>query len=366
MGMSGKRIAILVAGLPPVYNGGTEIATVDIAKFAVRAGHDVHLIAADGTRRGALLYNVGQNGYKVHRVPTVSIPYIYGLYYMPYAIKEVVKLKPDLVHAQGMYMGVSAFWANTLFKFPYLIYSRGEMYMNWPFKRLAAKIIMSRADRVVAQTEDMRVCLQSILNRDVEVIPNGIDISRFKTISKSEARTKLRLLPNMRFVLFVGRARPEKNLMGFVRVMDMLRSRGDCCGLVLGDGQQLNSAKRLAESLGLNNIIFRGNVNNEDVPLYMYASDVLLNTSISEGFPVVFLEAMACGLPIVAPRIGGISEIVVDGKNGILVSPKDVEASALAVNTLLNSNGMVKFMTRNNLKRSRGYSWESVVEKLYG
>ena len=69
------RVAILVAGLPPIYNGGTEIATVQIAKYAVKAGHEVHIIALDGTDKGKELYK-SQDGYIVHRVRTIPISYL--------------------------------------------------------------------------------------------------------------------------------------------------------------------------------------------------------------------------------------------------------------------------------------------------
>ena len=360
-----KKIAILVAGLPPVYNGGTEIATVNIARYAAEAGHEVHIIAADGTRQGVRLYGAQERGYKVHRVQTIPIAYFYGLYYLPGAVRQVLKLKPDLVHAQGMYMGLVAYVANLVSGIPYLVYSRGEMYVKWPFKRQISRLVMRWANRVIAQTEDMRHGLQAILSRDVEVIPNGVDLQDFVPMSKSEARTKLGLQPNSKFVLFVGRARPEKNLFGFVETMDYLRGRGDCCAIVVGDGPQLSRAKCLANSLDLSNITFKGNVDNKDVPLYMYASDVLVNTSFSEGFPTTFLEAMASGLPIVAPSICGVPEIVENGANGILVEPKNPELMALAVNRILNDSDLAKAMSRNNLKKAKQYSWENVVEKLY-
>jgi glycosyltransferase involved in cell wall biosynthesis len=239
------------------------------------------------------------------------------------------------------------------------------MYINWPLKRLLSRIIMRNANRVVAQTNDMKDGLLKIQDRDIEVIPNGIDLSKFQPMSKSEARTRLRLQPNMKMILFVGRARPEKNLFGFIDVMSCLRSRGDCYGIALGDGQQLEQAKRMADSRGLYNIMFKGNVDNSEVPIYMHAADTLVNTSHSEGFPVVFLEAMACGLPIVAPKICGIPEIIDNEKNGFLVDLGNPVEIALVVSRILNDDELVREIRRNNFKKAREFSWENVVKKLY-
>jgi len=360
------KIAILVAGLPPVYNGGTEIATVNIAQYAAKAGHEVHVVALDGTKRGKTLYKAVKNGFTVHRIETIQIPYLYGLVALPEVVQRLLGLKPDIIHVQGAMIAPAAFLASKIGHIPYIFYGRGEVYTKWPLKRVLSRLFLAHASRVIAQTEDMKRAFQSILDCKVEVIPNGINLSNFAPISKSEARMRLGLQPNLKFILFVGRARPEKNLLGFVETMDYLRSRGDCCAIVVGDGPQLNEARRLADFLDLPNIIFKGNVDNKDVPLYMYAADVLVNTSFSEGFPATFLEAMAAGLPIVAPNVCGIPEIVEDGVNGILVEAKNSKLAVLAVNRILNDSELAKTMSHNNLEKARQYSWESVVRKLYG
>jgi len=208
--------------------------------------------------------------------------------------------------------------------------------------------------------------LQAILNREVEVIPNGVNCDNFVSITKSEARAKLNWQTDLNLILFVGRARPEKNIGCFIQVMDWLRSRGDCYAMVLGDGPEIRKAKWMAQHFGLNNIDFRGDVDNSQVPLYMRAADVLVNTSLTEGFPVSVLEAFACGLPVVAPRICGLPEIVEDDKNGFIVEPNNPEMAALAVSKILNNCELAKAMSLNNLNKARQYTWENVVRRLYG
>lgn len=100
------KIAILVAGLPPNYNGGTEIATVEIAKEAVNQGHRVHVIALDGKNEP---YKSHQHGFHVHTIKTISIPYLYGLVALPSVVFNVLKIRPDVIHAQGSQVCISAF-----------------------------------------------------------------------------------------------------------------------------------------------------------------------------------------------------------------------------------------------------------------
>ncbi len=354
------RIAILVGGLPPLYNGGTEIATIKIAEYASRAGHDVNVIAADGSGRGSQLYKDLENGFKVHRIMTIPPHYLHGMSYIPKAFMKVREIKPDVVHSQAIYMAPTALWAYKSFGIPYILYERGGVYLNWFLNRPLYKLFMRYADRVIAQTENQREALLKYIDRDIEVIPNGIDTERFGKLSKQEARELLGLPQDKQIVLSVGRCRHEKNLQNFVKVAKT--DNKDRVYVLVGDGDELGMLKRLANG----SVVFAGSVDNKDVPVYMSAADVLVNTSHSEGFPVSLLEGMASGLPIVAPRVCGIPEIIADGVNGLLTVPDDYVSTARAIDRVLNDVPLAMEIGEANKKRAREYRWETVVEKLYG
>ena len=104
---------------------------------------------------------------------------------------------------------------------------------------------------------------------------------------------------------------------------------------VVGDGPELNHVQEYAEKLGIEkNIDFMGSRN--DVPEILASSDIFILSSDWEGFPISIIEAMRAGLPVIASRVGGISEAVIDGRNGYLVPRKDSAALAESIKYLID------------------------------
>ena len=96
--------------------------------------------------------------------------------------------------------------------------------------------------------------------------------------------------------------------------------------LIIGDGPDKDMLESLTHQLQMGNYVtFKGQIQNEQIPDYLAASDVFVLPSLSEGFPNVLLEAMASGLPIVATNVGGIPEFVKDGENGFITEPQNAK-----------------------------------------
>jgi len=347
------RIAILVSGLPPLCNGGTEIATVSIAKCA-SGSHEVHVIAG-ATKH--VKCEIG--GVTVHTIKSVNVPYLFGLLYLPRAVRAILRVRPDIIHAQGTQMALTAFVASKMARIPYIVYGRGEIYVNWIGKGLISRLLFNNASRVIAQTTDMANEMSKYTHKPVEVVPNGIDTSRFGVLSRSKARRKLSLPAEGKAVIAVGRCRPEKNLRVFVEAAKMDNRN---TYILVGDGPEANHLRRQADG----RVVFCGHVSNTDIPTYLSAADVLVNTSLSEGFPVAILEAMASGLPVVAPRVCGIPEIVEDWVNGTLTVPNSAASTSKAIKLILSDSNWSKVMAENNKRKAGQYTWENVVRKLYG
>jgi glycosyltransferase involved in cell wall biosynthesis len=346
------KIAILAPGLPPLYNGGTEIATVSIAQHAAKI-HEVHVIAG-ATEHGD--YHI--NGVRVHTVKSVKAPYLFGLFYIPGAVQAILKIKPDIIHAQGSQMALSAFVASKITGIPYILYGRGEIYVDWFGKNVLTSMLANGASRVIAQTRDMAAVLGRYTDKAVEVIPNGIDLDRFNTSTWAKS-------PHLKVAVAVGRARPEKNLFLFIDAMRYLENGlhfDHAMGVIIGDGEQLPQLKKYAEG---SNVVFYGKMDNEMIPQTLKSADVLVNTSKSEGFPMAVLEAFAAGIPVVAPNVGGMPEIVSHRVNGYIYPSGDYKACAQDIHWLFTNNVLAEAMGKNNMYKVKKYSWDSVVERLY-
>lgn len=166
----------------------------------------------------------------------------------------------------------------------------------------------------------------------VRVIPNGIDVDRFCPRPADAAlRQSLGIPTGAPVAGIVAALRPEKNHEMFLQVAALLRREaGECRFLVIGDGPQRARLETLARESSIADVVhFLGSRN--DVPGLLPLVDVLLLTSHMEANPVSILEAMACGKPVVATRVGSVPETVLDGRTGYLVAPGGVQEAVARV-----------------------------------
>lgn len=358
------KIAILVWGFPPKRLAGAEIAAYNIARHLARKGYEVHVITS--LDKGLPKEGVEQ-GFHVHRIGFPKIKFLGIAIFRFKILLTLRKVNPDLVHGQGTGISWSAFFAKKLLKKPYIVWRRGiDIGLDGLFTRPLSRLVIKKADAVIALTEDMKREIQAINNREVLVIPNGIDFERFHNLSRDEMRYKLQAGADERLVVFVGRFRPEKGVRYLIEAMEIIRRKSQNVRLILiGEGPEEEDLKRLVEQLNLRDCIdFLGQVPNEEVPHYMAASDVFVLPSLAEGFPNVILEAMASGLAIVATKVSGLPEIIEDGGNGFLVESKNSEQIAEKVLLLLNDDELRERISKNNREKAEDYSWESVIERL--
>ena len=111
-------------------------------------------------------------------------------------------------------------------------------------------------------------------------------------------------------------------------------------------------------------VIFVGKIVNEKIPKLLVASDIFVLPSLSEGFPVVLLEAMASGLPIITTRTRGLSEIIQENVNGFLVNPKNATEIADKIKYILTNDKLTKRISIKNKHESGRYDWAIIVKKL--
>ncbi len=201
----------------------------------------------------------------------------------------------------------------------------------------------------------------------VKVIYNGVDLARFRAINGKRQETRKKLgIPSNAVVVLTVRRLVYKN--GIDTLLDCAKiavnKNPNIVFLVVGKGPDLESVRMQITQLGIqHNFRLAGFVSDADLPSYYNAVDLFVLPSKSgEGLPLVALEAMACGLPVVATDVGGIKEILLDDY-GKLVPPNQPELLADAVLEF----AAIDFSSRKSELRARieeQYSWESNVERL--
>jgi len=352
------KIAILVGLFPPKWLAGTEIATYNLADHLARKGHEVHVITSHDDGLPGLCE---ENGFYIHRIAWPKIRFIGLVAFWVSICLKIRKIKPDIVHAQSLGGGVPPLFSNRLLKIPYVIYGRGsDVYSPDWLTKLTAKPILKNASATLALTEDMKQKMLDICDGDISVVPNGVDLERFKTSlgAKKEGNTKT--------IVFVGRLHPVKGVQYLIEAVAIVHQEiPDVKLVIVGDGIERSRLDELAEKLNLNGCIqFAGQVPQESIPQLMHQADVFVLPSLSEGLPVVLLEAMAAGLPIVATNVGGNPDIVEEGVNGYLVNAKNSEEIADRLLVLLQNDEIQEEISANNREKVEMFTWDRVAEAV--
>jgi glycosyltransferase involved in cell wall biosynthesis len=277
------------------------------------------------------------------------------------------KIGPDIVHSQMIGMGVPALAAKKLFGLPYIVWGRGsDVHLSGKSVKFILRPVLKNADAVIALTENMKKNMGGFCNRDIFVIPNGIDLDRFNNLSKKDLRSGLQLGQDAKIITFIGRLHPVKGVTFLIKAMKLIKNEEPNTKLIIiGDGSEKERLKEIARELNLEpSVIFLQQVPNQSIPKYTVASDVFVLPSLSEGFPLTILEAMASGLPVVSTRVGGLSEIITEGENGFLVEPGKPEQLAEKILFFLKNDEARAKVSENNKEKAKQYSWESIVSKV--
>lgn len=355
------KIVILVCLFPPTWLAGTEIATYYMAEHLAQRGHEVHVITSLDEGLPEESY---EKGFYIHRLPKIKIRFVGAFTFWADIVRTIRKVSPDIVHAQSLGTGVPALLSKKILKIPYTVWGQGsDVYLPEWFTKLTSKSIIKNSDSAIALTENMKRAMQAIYDHDIAIVPNGIDLKEYTSelpVQNVEGSRKR--------ILFVGRLHPVKGAHYLLGAMSTVHRELPEAKLVLvGDGEEREHLETLTDNLGIRECVeFAGRVPHERVQDYMNQAEVFVISSLSEGFPVTILEAMACGLPVVATRVGGVPDIIEDGANGCLIDTKDQEQIAEAVLKLLQDEQLWKEMSDNNRKEVEKYRWNTVAATLEG
>lgn len=195
----------------------------------------------------------------------------------------------------------------------------------------------------------------------VHHVPNGVDRNVFAPRNKKEARENLGWSPHNKRLLFVGRLEREKGLFELLEAYRQLRSIADepISLVIVGEGSLQN---RLAErTRDMPDVVFAGARRPDEIASFLAAADLLVLPSWAEGTPNVVLEALAAGRPVVASHVGGIPDLVCQGKTGLLIPPNDVPALVNALQTALDHP-----WDENEIVQTAPPDWKHSGARLFG
>ena len=325
--------------------GGMEKLLVELARLTDREQFDLTFVSLQAA--GALAGEIEMLGW-----PVVTMDKSLGL--KPSLVIRLAKvlrgIRPDVVHTHNTAAYLYGVAAAVIARVPRIIHTRHGRRLQASARGKYAFRAMSRwVDRVVSVSDDThRLTIDDgLAEPKATVIHNGVDLERFpRRVAHPDGRA-----------LVVARLSREKDIASLVRGASLMRERQQVTIPidVVGDGPERSSLEKLARSLGLEDSIrFHGQ--RHDIAAVLAESSMFVLPSLTEGISLTLLEAMATGLPVVACRVGGNPEVVVDGQTGILVPPDDPLAIAEA---------MIRIHFDADLAKRMGCAARERVEQLF-
>lgn len=346
-----KRIVYLI--LNGTDYGGSEKHTLDLFLNLPRESYEAFLIHTEGNPIGEL-------------VPDSLRDHVYGINRSPMQFLSIARLirslKPDILHlqaARGIVTGRYVTLINRLFfRSSYRIISttHGWVLPHFKIVKLMEWLFLSfrSMDEVtIAVSEKSRLELieKGYVSNKVKTIYNGIDLEPFQNIGRERNQVV--------HVGFVGRLVHQKGidiLMGAIEALkDSLYHFH-----IYGDGEYRDQIIGLENALGRDRVTYHGFVPSNEIHKAYDAIDVLIAPSIDEGLPYTFIEAMACGVPVIASDVGGVSEIVEDGRTGLLIKPNSVESLVDAIKNISYMN--LSELSRDCMIKSKMFSLDRMIQ----
>jgi len=216
---------------------------------------------------------------------------------------------------------------------PYSRLNPNEKFMvsfNW-FLRLFEESMLKKSNKIIAVSNfTKRELLQyyKVKEDKISVIHNGVDVTKFQpTSNKRRAKEELGLKTDEIAILSVGRLYARKGLFTLIESIPAVTRRFPRAKFIISGKGQSNEMKKLvahAEKLGVKDtILFTGYYPDKKLPMLYQAADVFAFSTFYENLPFAVLEALATGLPVVTTNVGGIPEMIENGKNGFLVQPSN-------------------------------------------
>lgn len=378
--------------------GGTQLATYYLAKSLMRIGIETKIVTFNinpakerlgtGVYSGMLPECEKIDGISVHRFPVVFLGKTRGAHprfkilFSPAAIRMILRESPDIIHFQGANEILQTFVTSIATSFSrskkivtvHGLYAQIESFRKRRFLRYANELLLRltlwKVDVILAlSNHDLELVKYLKLSPSkVRIIPNGIDLARFSNPLDSSKTDQEAGTSHSPFVLCVTRIRESKGIEVLIEASaEVISKRPDVKFILVGNCSNdyaLKLSRLLKEFKVEKNFILKGYIPHESdllVELYHKAAVFVLPSPV-ESLPLVLLEAMSSGLPIIASKVGGIPDLLTPNE-GMLVAPGRVAELSSSILFLLNNEDVRIRLGKNAAKKAERFSWDRIAEK---
>ena len=348
--------------------GGVNSHVSRLAEQFIRAGHEVRIVAPSSRRWSHHSDHLVVISEHIIGLPASgSVAHVCLSFDLATRVKKLLEREQfDIVHLHEPFA--------PLLPFQFLRFSRAVNIATFHATREGGSRLYAYArflvrpwwrhmrGRIAVSRTALRLIGRYFADR-YRIVPNGIDYPFFA----SEVPPIPRFMDSKRNILFLGRQERRKGLPYLLQAYAKLKAeRPDIRLIVVGpDGGMQEACRRYVESHDLPDVVFTGYVPYEDLPRYYKTADIFCapNTG-QESFGIVLLEAMAAGTAVAASAIEGFDEVLTDGKEGLLVPPRDSEALAAALGRLLADGELRREMGSQGSQKAQQYSWDRVSQQV--
>jgi glycosyltransferase involved in cell wall biosynthesis len=346
------RILVVNYEYPPIGGGGGVVAR-DFSEAWAASGHEVTVVTS---RYQGLSASEQINGVSIVRVRVLmrgniqTASHASMMSYVPSCIFKCLRsaefLDFDIVNTHfAVPSGPAGHAIAKYLKIPNILSIHGGDIFD-PSKSLSphktpilsqtVTAMLNRADRVVAQSSDTRSNAIQYYNiqRAIDIIPLGIK----KPLITTGSRNNPAISENDFVLCTIGRLIKRKNLVELFEIIATLQDRISLKLVIIGDGLERAGLMKAAENLEMQDkVIFAGAVDDATKFQYLKSADLYVSTALHEGFGLVFLEAMECGLPIICYNRGGQNDFLINEKTGYLVELHDKQGFAEKIEQLFSN-----------------------------
>ncbi|NOR72116.1 MAG: glycosyltransferase [Methylomarinum sp.] len=374
--MASKNILVITELFLPTKGG----SAVWFGEVYHRLGEEkIHIITADV--EGANEYDK-TNPNTIHRVNLKRVPWLKPESLLMYfrlltqAVKVCSTYKVDAIHAgRVLPEGLVAWLVGKLFSKPVIIYAHGEEITTWrqPGKFKVMRFTYKHADKLIANSEFTKneLLKLNVDSHKIVLISPGVDIARFKSgLPFKDLHQQIKLQRGQQLILSVGRLSRRKGFDQIIKALPILINEGiNIQYAIIGIGEDKEYLLEIAKENGIaDRVHLLGHVDMDDLPRWFNACNIFAmpNREIkgdTEGFGMVFMEAAACGKPVISGIAGGTGAAVLHEVTGLRVDGSSQEDVLIGLRQLLVDSNYQKELGEKAMDRARSlFSWDTIAD----